>query len=134
MCPATWLYHLAKHYFYVNTLSQLKQTPSTCHWKVVMHIVRYLKGTIDHGIMFRTTSFTVNYISLLSYSYADWGGDISDRKSVYGHYLLLNGNPIMWNSTKQSVLARSSAETEYRAIANAVCKIMWVKSLLIIMD
>lgn len=69
-------------------------------------------------------------MSLTFYADADWGGDKTNRRSVYSHYLLLSGHPIVWSSKKQTVIFRSTIEAEYRAIANSICKIMWVVSLL----
>lgn len=65
-----------------------------------------------------------------THSNVDWGGDIADRRSISGHYLLLNGNPIVWSSKTQSLVLRSSAKAEFRGVANVVCEIVWVKSLL----
>lgn len=63
----------------------------------------------------------------------DLGGDIVDRKFVSGHYLLLNGNPIVWSSVKQSIVSRSSAEAQFRAVSNVVYEMEMgqYKSLLI---
>ena len=33
-------------------------------------------------------------------------------------------------SKKQTVVARSSAEAEYRAMAHTACKLIWLKTLL----
>lgn len=49
------------------------------------------------------------------------GGDIDDRRSIFDHYLLLSGNPIVWSSKKQSVVSRSSVDAEFCVIANVVC-------------
>ena len=35
-----------------------------------------------------------------------------------------------WRSKKQSVVARSSAEAEFRALAHGVCEAMWIKRVL----
>ena len=42
----------------------------------------------------------------------------------------LGGNLITLKSKKQTVVARSSAEAEYRAMAHTSCKLMWIKHLL----
>lgn len=35
-----------------------------------------------------------------------------------------------WKSQKQGVVARSSAEAEYRAMAHTTCELMWLKTLM----
>lgn len=77
-------------HFAINKLSQFMQQPSICHWKTVLCILRYLKGTIDHDLLFRDVTAPSYEVTLGSFADADWGSDLADRKSVYGHYLLLN--------------------------------------------
>lgn len=64
---------------------------------------------------------------------ADWGSVLADRKYVYGHYLLLNNKLIVWWSSKKNQ-AWSTYEAEYRVVANVVCEILWVVSLLAKLD
>ena len=42
----------------------------------------------------------------------------------------MGGNLVSWKSKKQSVVSRSSAEAEYRSMANGVAEILWLRSLL----
>lgn len=37
---------------------------------------------------------------------------------------------ISWKSKKQPIVTRSSAKSEYRSMANVVCEISWLKSLM----
>lgn len=60
---------------------------------------------------------------------ADWACSVTDRRSTSGYCTFVWGNLVTWRSKKQSVVA-SSAEAEYRAMAQGVCEILWVKRLL----
>ena len=43
---------------------------------------------------------------------------------------MVEGNLVFWKSKKQNVVARYSAEAEYRAMALATCELIWLKQLL----
>ena len=44
--------------------------------------------------------------------------------------MFIRGNLISWKSKKQDVVARSSAEAQYRAMTLATCELIWLKHLL----
>ena len=67
---------------------------------------------------------------LWGFSDANWGGDLDDRKSTTAYIIFLGDNPISWRTRKQKVVARSSTEAEYRALATTASDIAWIKSLL----
>ncbi|KAK2980702.1 hypothetical protein RJ640_001274 [Escallonia rubra] len=59
--------------------------------------------------------------------------DIAYAVSTKVHYRLqcfVGGNLVSWKSKKQSVVSRSSAESEYRAMAQSTCEVMWICHLL----
>jgi len=60
----------------------------------------------------------------------DWARSPSNRRYTSGYCVSIGGNLISWKSKKQSVVARSSAEAEYRAMASATCELVWLKQFL----
>ncbi|KAM1414453.1 hypothetical protein ACFX2I_006229 [Malus domestica] len=77
----------------------------------VMRILRYLKGSPDKGILFKKN----NHLRVEGYTDADWAGSADDIRSTSGYFTFVGGNLVAWRSKKQNVVARSSAEAEYRA-------------------
>jgi hypothetical protein len=112
--------------FAVNKLSQFMHKPTQTHWPTTKRLMRYLKQTIFHGI--RLTSHT--HPSLTTFSDADWTGNLDNRTSTLAFIIFLGSNPVSWSSKKQCAIARSLTETEYRALANAASKTVWIHSLL----
>ncbi|GKE47395.1 ribonuclease H-like domain-containing protein, partial [Tanacetum coccineum] len=68
--------------------------------------------------------------SLVAYSDADWAGYSSTRRSTSGYYVFLGDNLLLWSFKRQHTISRSSAEAEYRGVANAVAETAWIRNLL----
>ena len=69
-------------------------------------------------------------LDIISYSDADWARSKSDRRSTSGYCTFVGGNLVTWRSKKQNVVAKSSAEVEYRAMTHTACELMWIKNLM----
>jgi hypothetical protein len=110
----------------VGVVSQFMHDPRTPHLDAVYRILRYLKSAPGKGILFSNHG----HFRLEAFTDADWAGSVDDRRSTSGYCTFLGGNLITWRSKKQSVVARSSAEAEYRAMAHGVCELLWIQTLL----
>ena len=64
------------------------------------------------------------------FSDADWAGSLSNGQSTSGYCTFVTGNLITWRNKMQNVVAHSSVEAEYRAMAYTASKMLWVPSLL----
>ena len=102
------------------------QKPRTSHFQAAMRILRYLKGTIHYGIMLSSKSD----LSLKGFTDSDWAGCPTTRRSTTGYFVMMGANPISWKSKKQPTVSRSSAEAEYRAMANLTSELQWLRHLL----
>ena len=94
--------------------------------KAVLRIICYLKSSPGKGVLFARH----DHLKIEAYTDADWAGSIIDRHSTSRYCLFVGGNLVTWRSKKQSVVARSSAEAEFRAMAHGICEILWMKILL----
>lgn len=102
------------------------QSSTITHWSTIKCILRYLKGSINDGLLLRPMSDS----SLVAFSDAGWISDIDDSRSQHGFALFYGGNLISWSSRKQKAVARSSIEAEYRALAFATTELIWVQQLI----
>ncbi|KAJ0511272.1 putative RNA-directed DNA polymerase [Helianthus annuus] len=114
----------------VNVLSQFVADPRQPHLDAALRVVRYLKTTLGQGIML----YNEGGSQLVAYSGSDWMGCPFTRRSRTGYILLFSGAPMSWKSKKQSIISRSSAEAEYRAMATTVSEILWFWWLLTELD
>ncbi|XP_038885896.1 secreted RxLR effector protein 161-like [Benincasa hispida] len=113
--------------YVVSLVSQFMQAPYVRHMEAVTQILRYLKSTPGKGLMFRKNDRRC----IEAYTYSDWAGSVTDRKSTLGYYTFVWGNLVTWRSKKQGVVARSSIEAEYRAMSLGICEEIWLKKVLV---
>lgn len=112
--------------YVVNQASQFFHTPTDQHFTLVKRILRYVKGTLNHGLHF----FAPTKYMLIGYSNTDWAHCIETRPSTYGYSIFFGGNIVPWSAKKRPTVFRSTCESEYRAMANTATELIWITHLL----
>ncbi|GKC41301.1 ribonuclease H-like domain-containing protein [Tanacetum coccineum] len=100
--------------------------PREPHLAALKRILRYVRGTLDYGLQLYFSSSG----SLVGYIDANWAGCPTTRRSTSGYCVFLGNNLLSWSSKHQVTLSRSSAEAEYRGVANVVAETAWLRNLL----
>ena len=112
--------------FVVGVLGRYQSNPGMEHWKLAKKVMRYLKGTKDHMLMFRRT----DHLEVISYSDSDFAGCPDSRKSTFGYVFMLAGGAISWKSAKQSIIAASTMEAEFVACFEATIHGLWLRNFI----
>ena len=109
--------------FIVTKLSQRLEQPTEGDWTTIKHVLRYLRGTADQALIFRTSDMQ---LELSGYSDSDWATS-TDRRSTTGYCFSLNPSsaPISWKSKKQETVALSTCEAEYMALTAATQEVIF---------
>ncbi|KAM6555970.1 hypothetical protein CsatB_002989 [Cannabis sativa] len=110
----------------VNKLSQFLAVPQASHMNAAVRVLQYIKSTPGQGIYFPATC----KIQLRAYTDSDWAACPDTRRSTTGFCIFIGDSIISWRSKKQHTVSRSSAEAEYRAMANTTCEVVWLISIL----
>lgn len=113
--------------FGVNLLSRYLKNPGHEHWQAAKRILKYLKATVNEGIIYggKATSWEP-----ICYSDADFAGDEDERRSTSGSVVILCGGPVAWLSRRQKTVALSTAEAELIAATLATQEALWILKLM----
>ncbi|XP_028086957.1 uncharacterized protein LOC114287713 [Camellia sinensis] len=82
--------------YVVHIVSQYMSAPHTPHYDALLHIFRYLKGTLFHGLHYSSLSSLKPH----AYSDVDWAGNPTNRRSTTGFCFFLGDSLISLRSKK----------------------------------
>ena len=109
----------------VSKLSRYTSNPNGDHWKGIVRVLRYLRYTRDYGLHY------IRYLAVLEgYSDANWISDVKNSKSTSGYVFTLAGAAISLKSSKQTVIARSTMESEFIALDKCGEEAEWLRNFL----
>ncbi|KAK6121016.1 hypothetical protein DH2020_045235 [Rehmannia glutinosa] len=111
-------------------ISRYMENPTTTHMKVAKRILRYLKGTINVGLVFERD----DGVKLKGYVDSNYANDKDNRKSTTSYVFTLCGSCVSWKSQLQHIVALSTTESEYIAVTEAFKEALWLKGLISELD
>lgn len=111
--------------FTICLASRFMANPGRDHWSAVKWILRYLKEAT--GVCLNFTKSEV--FDIEGFSDSDYSSDLDKRRSVSGYVFRVGGNTVSWRSCLQQVVALSTTETEYMALAEATKEGLWLRDL-----
>jgi len=112
----------------LSMISRYMRDPGKDHWEVVKWVLRYIKGTMDVGLVFKKDSTSKH--ECIRYINSDYAGDLDKRRSTTGYVFTLSQAPVSWRSILQSTIALSTTEAEYVAMTEVMKETIWLQELL----
>lgn len=110
----------------VSYFSQFQCNPSEEHWSHAKRILRFLRGTTQHGLVYRREE---SARQITGFADANWATDSNDRHSVSGYVFQVHGATTSWSTRKQKTIALSSTESECSALVDCICESLWISKL-----
>jgi transposase InsO family protein len=112
--------------FPVSLLARFQANPGLGHWSALMHVVGYIKNTIDYGLTYSRNAD----ISPMAFVDADYGGCRDTRRSTTGYVFMMAGGAVTWSSKRQATVALSTVEAEYVAMSRCAQQMVWMHNWL----
>jgi hypothetical protein len=109
-----------------SMLSRNMLAPTKAHVAAARNVVSYVSSTADLGLVYKAEG----ELRLEVFCDASFAPEEHQRRSRSGWMVAINGVPVSWRSTLQPIVARSTAESEYVAMAEAAGEAMYVRQLL----
>ncbi|CAM8895779.1 unnamed protein product [Rhodiola kirilowii] len=108
----------------VGKLSRYTSNPSTHHWEAIRRVLKYLRGTMNYGLVY------AGFPSVLEgYTDASWIINLEEHSSTSGWVFLLGGGAISWASKKQTCITSSTMESEFIDLAADGKEAEWLRNL-----
>ena len=78
----------------VSLLARFQSNPGLAHWNVLLHVIGYIKNTLDYGL-----TYLRDYdLSPTAFVDVDYGGCQDTRCSISGFIFTMARGPVTWSS------------------------------------
>ena len=110
-----------------GVLARFNSNPGLSHWQAAKHVLHYLKGTVDHKLVYPPSNSSELFIT---YSDSDHGGNPDNGQSTGGYVVKIGTGAVSWSSKLQSLVALSTTEAEHISAVEAGKEILWIQQLM----
>ncbi|XP_058746032.1 uncharacterized mitochondrial protein AtMg00810-like [Vicia villosa] len=114
--------------FSVCLAARYMERPTELHVAAIKRILRYLKGTMSYGILYKQSED--GNLKLVGWTDSDYAGDYDDRRSTSGYVFTIGSGAISWCSKKQPIVTLSTTEAEFVAAASCACQSVWLRAIM----
>jgi hypothetical protein len=114
----------------VKELSRHLVHPAETHMQAAKRVLRYLRGTIDHCLVYTREQKVHVYGS----ADADWAGEAETAKSTTGYGFSAGSGVLTWKAATQSIVSHSSTEAELIALDDASREMAYLEQLFACFD
>ena len=112
----------------VGEVSRYLSSPDMTHMQAVLRIIKYLKKTMDYGLILSGDCSLPT--TLTAWSDASYAEDPDTRRSTTGWITFVGGNVISFKSQRQPLVTLSTTEAEYVALCSTVQEVCWLRQVL----
>ncbi|KAL0415872.1 UNVERIFIED_CONTAM: Retrovirus-related Pol polyprotein from transposon RE1 [Sesamum latifolium] len=103
--------------FRAQQLSQFVYKSGQIHMTIALHLVHYLRGCHEQSLFFPAS----NPFYVTACCDINWSSYVDLNLSLTSYCIFLGNALISWNTKKQTTVASSTAEAEYRSLGTTVC-------------
>ena len=112
--------------FSVSLLARFQANLGIEHWWALMHVIGYIKNTIDYGLTY-SCEFDLSPSAFVD---TDYGGCRDTRRSTSGYVFTMAGGAVTWSSKWQATISLSTVKAEYVALSRCGQQMVWMHSWL----
>ncbi|XP_070669436.1 secreted RxLR effector protein 161-like [Malus domestica] len=110
----------------VGVMSRYMQNPKKPYLEVVRRILRYVKSTIDYGLLYKKGEDG----KLVGYCDPNFAGDHDTKRLTIGYVFRIRSGVVSWCSKRQPTMSLSTTEAEYKATIMAAQENAWLLQLM----
>ncbi len=116
--------------FATNYLQRYASDACPIYWNRAMHVLAYLKGTIEYHITYNRGNIEDDGLTPVGYVDSSHGDDRTMGKSMMGYVFMMASGPVAWSSRSQKCVMLSTSEAEYVATVHGGHQLLWMGSFL----